>query len=97
MKPRRRVPRRGAPVPVVIVALAFLVGLAIGSFLNVVAHRLPRGESVVSPGSRCPACGNAIRPWHNVPVFGWLWLRGRCRDCGLPIPAARWRSQGWPG
>lgn len=69
----------------VFVVLAFVVGSLVGSFLNVVIHRLPRGESIVSPGSRCPACGNAIRPWHNVPVLGWLWLRGRCRDCGLPI------------
>lgn len=70
----------------VFVALAFVIGSLVGSFLNVVIHRLPRGESVVSPGSHCPACGKAIRPWHNVPVLGWLWLRGRCRDCGLAIP-----------
>jgi len=73
--------------PRVFTALAFVIGSLVGSFLNVVIHRLPRGESVVSPGSRCPACGKAIRPWHNVPVLGWLWLRGRCRDCGLPISA----------
>jgi leader peptidase (prepilin peptidase)/N-methyltransferase len=58
----------------------------VGSFLNVVIHRLPRGESIVSPASRCPQCGHAIRPWHNVPVLGWLWLRGRCRDCRTWIP-----------
>jgi leader peptidase (prepilin peptidase)/N-methyltransferase len=68
------------------VALAAVLGAVVGSFLNVVIHRLPRGESVVRPASRCPACGNAIRPWHNVPVLGWLWLRGRCRDCGASIP-----------
>lgn len=71
------------------VAVAFLIaiGANLGSFLNVVVHRLPRGESVVTGGSRCPACGAAIR-WHdNVPVFGWLWLGGRCRDCGGPISA----------
>ncbi len=62
-----------------------LLGLAVGSFLNVVIHRVPRGESVVSPGSRCPRCGHAIRNRHNVPVLGWLLLRGRCFDCGAPI------------
>jgi leader peptidase (prepilin peptidase)/N-methyltransferase len=67
------------------VAAAVLGGL-VGSFLNVVIHRLPRGESIVRPGSHCPACGRPIRPWHNVPVLAWLWLRGRCRDCGVRIP-----------
>jgi leader peptidase (prepilin peptidase) / N-methyltransferase len=62
-----------------------LLGLAIGSFLTVVAHRLPRGESLVSPGSRCPSCAVPIRPWHNVPVLGWLVLRGRCASCGARI------------
>lgn len=72
-------------MPVVIVALAFLVGLAIGSFLNVVAHRLPRGESLSHPGSHCPGCGAPVRARDNIPVLGWLLLRGRCRDCGEPI------------
>ena len=67
-------------------AFAGLLGAVVGSFLNVVIHRLPRGESLVRPGSRCPACGHPIRPWHNVPVLGWLVLRGRCRDCGQRIP-----------
>lgn len=67
------------------VALAFLAGLAIGSFLNVVAYRLPRGESLVSPGSHCPSCDAPVRPRDNVPVLGWLLLRGRCRDCGAAI------------
>ena len=71
--------------PRVFTALAFVIGSLVGSFLNVVIHRLPRGESVVSPGSRCPACGNAIRPWHNVPVLGWLWLRGKSACCKEPI------------
>jgi leader peptidase (prepilin peptidase)/N-methyltransferase len=62
-------------------------GLLVGSFLNVVAHRLGRAESIVSPGSRCPGCGAAIRPWDNVPVVSWLLLRGRCRACGEPISA----------
>lgn len=65
--------------------LAFVVGLAVGSFLNVVVWRVPRGESVVSPASACPRCGHAIRSRDNVPVLSWLLLRGRCRDCGEPI------------
>jgi leader peptidase (prepilin peptidase)/N-methyltransferase len=67
-------------------AVAALFGALVGSFLNVVIHRLPRGESLVRPGSRCPACGRAIKPWNNVPLLAWLWLRGRCRDCGTRIP-----------
>lgn len=65
----------------------FAWGAMLGSFLNVVAHRLPRGESLVHDRSRCPRCGAAIRATDNVPVFGWLRLRGRCRDCGDPIAA----------
>ncbi|GIH05529.1 prepilin peptidase [Rhizocola hellebori] len=57
----------------------------VGSFLNVVIHRVPRGESLIHPGSHCPACGTPIKPWHNVPVLGWLVLRGRCANCGSPI------------
>ena len=63
----------------------FLAGLAFGSFLNVCITRIPRDESVVRPGSHCRACGAPIRWWHNVPVLGFLVLRGRCRDCGSPI------------
>jgi len=70
------------------IAVAALGGLIIGSFLNVVAHRLPAGESLASPGSRCPNCGHAVRPYDNIPVLSWLLLRGRCRDCGAPI---HWR------
>jgi leader peptidase (prepilin peptidase)/N-methyltransferase len=66
-------------------AFAFALGLVLGSFLNVVVHRLPRGESVVRPGSRCPACGRSIRPLENVPVVSWLFLRGRCRGCSVRI------------
>jgi leader peptidase (prepilin peptidase)/N-methyltransferase len=69
------------------VILAGAVGLAVGSFLNVVIYRLPRGESLVRPGSGCPACGTPIRPYDNVPVVSWLLLRGRCRRCGARIPA----------
>jgi leader peptidase (prepilin peptidase)/N-methyltransferase len=68
-------------------AFAGVLGALVGSFLNVVVHRLPRGESIVHPGSRCPSCGRPIRPWHNVPILAWLALRGRCRDCGVRIPA----------
>lgn len=62
-----------------------LLGLAVGSFLNVVIYRVPAGLSVVRPGSHCPDCDAPIRPWHNVPVAGWLALRGKCADCGSPI------------
>ena len=65
-----------------------LGGLILGSFMNVVVHRLPRHESLVTPGSHCTACGHAIRPWDNIPLLSWLLLRGRCRDCGTRIP---WR------
>ena len=67
--------------------LAAVLGLVIGSFLNVVVWRVPRGESVVHPPSACPSCGRPIRPRDNVPVLGWLLLRGRCRDCREPISA----------
>jgi len=65
--------------------LAGVLGLAIGSFMNVVIHRLPRGESLSKPRSRCPGCGKQIRARDNIPVVSWLLLRGRCRDCGEPI------------
>ena len=68
-----------------LVPFAALLGLAVGSFLNVVIHRVPRGESVVRPPSRCPACGAGIAARHNVPVLGWLVLRGRCAGCGTRI------------
>lgn len=63
------------------------VGLAIGSFLNVVVHRVPAGLSVARPASACPGCGNSIRRRDNVPVLSWLVLRGRCRDCRTSISA----------
>ena len=64
-----------------------LVGLLIGSFLNVVVHRVPAGQSVISPPSSCPACSHPVRPRDNIPVLSWLLLRGRCRDCATPISA----------
>lgn len=67
--------------------LAFVGGLLVGSFLTVVAHRVPRGESVVGPRSRCPGCGAQIAAYDNVPVFSWLFLRGRARCCGTTISA----------
>lgn len=66
-------------------AVAALFGLVIGSFLNVVAYRVPLDRSVVSPPSACPACGYRIRAYDNIPVVSWLLLRGRCRDCGASI------------
>ena len=68
-------------------AAAALLGLAIGSFLNVVIHRLPRGEGIASPRSRCPGCQATISARDNVPLLSWALLRGRCRHCGTPIPA----------
>jgi leader peptidase (prepilin peptidase) / N-methyltransferase len=63
----------------------FLFGIVIGSFLNVCITRIPEGESIVSPASRCPRCKTPIKPYDNVPIFGWLWLNGKCRTCSLPI------------
>jgi leader peptidase (prepilin peptidase)/N-methyltransferase len=60
-------------------------GLIWGSFLNVVIHRVPRGMSVVHPPSQCPACKTPIRPWDNIPLFGWLFLRGKARCCGVKV------------
>ncbi|MEE8452923.1 MAG: prepilin peptidase [Thermoguttaceae bacterium] len=68
-------------------AWIFAMGGSIGSFLNVAVYRLPGGMSLVQPGSHCPACKHAIRWFDNVPILGWLMLRGRCRDCGAGISA----------
>ena len=68
--------------------LAVLVGLALGSFLNVVITRLPRGESVWAGRSRCPQCRSPLSWYDNIPLCSYLWLRGRCRACGAAIP---WR------
>jgi leader peptidase (prepilin peptidase) / N-methyltransferase len=69
----------------VIAFFFFLFGICIGSFLNVCISRIPEGISIVAPGSRCPRCLKPIKPYDNVPVLGWLWLRGKCRNCRLPI------------
>lgn len=68
-------------------AFAGLFGALFGSFLNVVAYRLPRSESLVRPASRCPSCGTPIRPYDNIPMLSWLLLRGRCRSCSASISA----------
>ena len=72
--------------PLVVATLAGLLGLAVGSFANVVIYRVPRRESVVRPGSHCPACGTPVAWRDNLPLMGWLALRGRCRSCRAPIP-----------
>jgi leader peptidase (prepilin peptidase) / N-methyltransferase len=74
------------PDAAAITVLAIL-GLLVGSFLNVVVHRLPRGESLLRPRSRCVGCGGQIAAYDNVPVVSWVVLRGRCRHCGEPISA----------
>jgi leader peptidase (prepilin peptidase)/N-methyltransferase len=71
----------------ILLSVVGLFGLAVGSFLNVVIYRVPRGESPIRPASYCPACGNEVRNRHNIPVFGWLLLHGRCADCAAPISA----------
>ncbi len=64
---------------------AVLVGLCVGSFLNVAIARMPEDRSVVRPASHCPACGHGIRPYDNIPILSWVFLRARCRDCGVGI------------
>jgi leader peptidase (prepilin peptidase)/N-methyltransferase len=72
---------------VLVAAGCGLLGLLVGSFLNVVIHRVPRHESVVRPRSRCPECGTTLAERDNVPVVSWLLLKGRCRTCDAPISA----------
>src|SRR5919112_254743 len=69
------------------VTVVGLFGALIGSFLNVVIHRVPRDESIAFPSSHCPSCDAAIRPYDNIPVVSWAVLRGRCRSCRTPISA----------
>jgi leader peptidase (prepilin peptidase)/N-methyltransferase len=68
-----------------VIAFILAFGLVIGSFLNVCILRIPEDVSIVTPGSHCPRCQTPIRWYDNVPVLGWLWLRAKCRNCGLPI------------
>ena len=67
------------------ITFAGVFGAIFGSFLNVVAYRLPRHESLVTPASRCPGCGTPVKPYDNIPILSWLMLRGRCRTCAEPI------------
>jgi leader peptidase (prepilin peptidase) / N-methyltransferase len=69
----------------IVLVFGTLIGLAVGSFLNVVIHRLPRGESIVHPPSHCPGCDRNIRWWENIPVLSFALLRGRCKGCGTSI------------
>ena len=66
-------------------SVVFVVGACIGSFLNVVVYRLPAGKSLIYPSSHCPTCNSSLGPTENVPILGWLWLRGRCRHCHTAI------------
>jgi len=78
--------RGGAGQTVAIILIFFfLLGTIVGSFLNVCITRIPEEVSIVTPGSRCPNCKTPIKPYDNVPVFAWLWLRGKCRACGTSI------------
>ncbi|MBE2886827.1 prepilin peptidase [Geobacter anodireducens] len=74
-------------LPIVFYIFSFVLGAVVGSFLNVCIYRLPTGESVVFPPSRCTSCGTRIRPWDNIPLLSWLILRGSCRACGAKISA----------
>jgi len=74
------------PLHPVIYVLFFALGAIIGSFLNVCIHRIPRGASIVRPGSRCPACAAPIAFHDNIPLVSYVLLKGRCRKCGRPIP-----------
>ena len=63
----------------------FILGSMIGSFVNVLIIRIPKEESVVFPASHCVTCNAKLKPWHNIPIFSWLFLRGKCAFCGAPI------------
>lgn len=68
----------------------FVVGACVGSFLNVCAWRIPRGESLISPPSHCPKCGHLIRFYENIPILGWFFLGGKCSSCRQPISSRYW-------
>ena len=67
------------------ITFAGVLGAVVGSFLNVVAYRMPRRESLLRPGSRCTSCGTPVKPYDNIPILSWLMLRGHCRTCSAPI------------
>ena len=67
--------------------IAFIFGTLIGSFINVVILRIPKDESVIFGSSHCPSCGNNLKPWHNIPLFSWIFLGGKCSFCKTPISA----------
>jgi leader peptidase (prepilin peptidase)/N-methyltransferase len=69
----------------IILIFVFLIGISIGSFLNVVIYRLPRNKSIISPPSTCPKCNNRLKPWHNIPIISWLFLKGKCAYCSNNI------------
>lgn len=73
------------PLPIIWYIFAAMLGACIGSFLNVVIYRLPEGRSIVNPPSACPRCNHQLAWYDNVPILGWLWLRGRCRYCRTPV------------
>jgi leader peptidase (prepilin peptidase)/N-methyltransferase len=70
---------------ILIAIIIFIFGTMIGSFLNVIIYRIPKGESIVFPASKCQSCGTPLKWYHNIPVFSWLFLRGKCAFCGEPI------------
>ncbi len=65
--------------------IIFILGICIGSFLNVVIYRVPLGRSIINPPSSCPSCGARIKPYHNIPILGWIILKGKCANCGEKI------------
>lgn len=75
----------GAPAVVLWYVYAFILGGCFGSFTTACVWRIPRGISIVWPPSSCPKCGHRLGPMENIPIFGWIWLRGKCRGCGMPI------------
>ena len=82
---------------IVSIIFVFLFGVCIGSFLNVIIWRLPRGESIAFPGSHCPSCGRQIKRYDNIPLIGWFVLRGKCRFCHARIPSRYWLVEGATG
>jgi leader peptidase (prepilin peptidase)/N-methyltransferase len=72
-------------VELISIFIVFIFGISIGSFLNVVIYRLPLQKSIISPPSSCPVCGAKIKPWHNIPILGWIILKGKCANCSAKI------------